>query len=59
MVDARGDDDDAGVTGFFVLDTDSEDPLWPGLNDDLPEHWFDQLKSGPRIKKKMLRRELR
>ena len=50
IVDAHGDDSDAGLTGFFILDTDSEDPLWSGLDDDLPEHWFDQLKSGPRIR---------
>ena len=50
IVDAHGDDSDAGLTGFFILDTDSEDPLWSGLDDDLPEHWFDQFKSGPRIR---------
>ena len=51
IINGRGDDESGGDVGFFVLDAGLEAPLWSGNDADLPEHWFDQLKAGPRIKK--------
>lgn len=47
------DDDEDELTegGFFALDAPAEGGLWSGSDEDLPDGWFDQLKSGPRIKK--------
>ena len=47
-----GDDEDADEplqAGYFALD--DGDQLWQGEDADLPDNWFDYLKSGPRIKK--------
>jgi hypothetical protein len=41
------DEDIPGQSGFFALE-DGE--LWAGEDDELPEFWFDQLRSGWRIK---------
>lgn len=41
-------EDTPGEGGFFAID---DGALWTG-DDELPEFWFDQLKSGPRIKKR-------
>src|SRR3990172_8274818 len=40
-------EDFEGTGGFFVLDDGN---LWSGDQDDLPESWFDELKSGRRVK---------
>lgn len=42
------DEDTPGEGGFFALE-DGE--LWHGEDDELPDFWFDELKSGPRLKK--------
>ncbi|HWQ28263.1 MAG TPA: helicase-related protein, partial [Dehalococcoidia bacterium] len=47
MVDAP-EEDTPGTGGFFAL---HEEGLWDPSLDDLPDHWFDMLKRGPRIKK--------
>jgi superfamily II DNA/RNA helicase len=41
------DDDTTGTEGFFAPERDE---LWSGEMADLPEAWFDDLVSGPRIK---------
>ncbi len=41
-------DETAGRLGYFTLD---DDDLFSGADEELPEHWFDQLRSGPRIKR--------
>ena len=41
-------EDTPGEGGFFTIEDDS---LWAGEDDELPESWFDQLRSGPRIKR--------
>ena len=45
------DEDERTEGGFFALDALEEGGLWSGSDEDLPDGWFDQLKSGPRIKK--------
>ena len=42
------DEEDRPQAGYFALD---DGDLWSGSDEDLPDNWFDQLKSGPRIKK--------
>ena len=49
IIDGRGDADSGGDAGFFVLDAESDAPLWSGDDADLPEHWFTHRKSGLRI----------
>ena len=51
IVDSWSDEDAEGQPGFFALDAGGDDPLWSGSDEDLPEHWFDHLQAGPRIKK--------
>ena len=41
------DDEGEGEAGFFTIE-DGE--LWAGEDEELPELWFDYLKSGPRLK---------
>ena len=48
---ADDDEDELTEGGFFALDAIEEGGLWSGSDEDLPDGWFDQLKSGPRIKK--------
>ena len=36
-----------GEGGFFTIE---DGGLWQGEDDELPDFWFDELKSGPRIK---------
>ena len=40
--------DDDGMAGYFALDVDGS--LWDGDDAELPDFWFDELRSGPRIK---------
>lgn len=40
-------EDIEGEGGFFVLE---DGMLWSGDVEELPDFWFDQLKSGPRVK---------
>jgi ATP-dependent helicase YprA (DUF1998 family) len=42
-----GDDDTPGAAGYFAIDREN---LWAG-EEDIPDTWFDFLKSGPRLKK--------
>ncbi len=42
------DEEDRPQAGYFALDAGG---LWSGEDEDLPDNWFDYLKSGPRIKK--------
>ena len=52
IVDSWSDEDDEGEPGFFAVErSEGGDPLWSGQDEDLPDHWFDELKAGPRIKK--------
>ncbi len=41
------DEDIPGQSGFFAIE---DGGLWSGEDDELPEFWFDQLRSGWRIK---------
>ncbi|MBI2940104.1 MAG: DEAD/DEAH box helicase [Chloroflexi bacterium] len=41
-------DDTRGELGYF---SPERDDLWSGLDEDLPEAWFDQLKAGPRLRR--------
>ena len=38
-------DEISGDVGYFSIEND----LWDGGSEELPEHWFRQLKSGPKI----------
>jgi len=40
-------EDTPGEGGFFAIE---DRTLWAGDNEELPEFWFDQLKSGPRVR---------
>ena len=42
-------EDAPGEGGFFAIE---DEMLWPGDDEELPEFWFDQRKSGPRIKQR-------
>ena len=43
------DEEDRPQAGYFALD--AGDQLWQDDDAELPDNWFDYLKSGPRIKK--------
>ena len=46
----REDPDDR--IGFLVLDqpTDDDEPIWSGAVEQLPDHWYVERKSGPRLR---------
>ncbi len=46
-----GDELERGKSGYFSIgSSDDDEPLWNGNQFELPEEWFVQRKSGPRIK---------
>ena len=42
-------EDTPGEGGFFAIE---DGMLWAGDDEELPDFWFDQLKSGPRVKQR-------